>query len=123
MTQAVNTVLAYVYGYVQLEMLEPGRKVDEAVELERRTHTAQYLIDRMSSGDYPTLARVFAEAANLTASDAFENGLTYVLDGIAAQVEPSDSHPEPIDMKPTVGSESVNESPPDRRVGRRRVGR
>jgi hypothetical protein len=76
-------VLAYVYGFVQLELLEPSRKLDEDVELQRRNHTASYLMQQVSSGDYPTLARVFSDASNLTASDAFETGLNYVLDGIA----------------------------------------
>lgn len=86
MTQAVNTVLAYVYGYVQLEMLEPGRRMDEDAAAERRANTARYLVDQIGTGEFPTLARVFAGAGNLTAADAFETGLTYVLDGIAAQV-------------------------------------
>lgn len=87
MTQAVNTVLAYVYGYVQLELLEPSRKADEDAELARRTQTAHYLIGQMQTGQYPTLARVFADATNLSAVDAFESGLDYVLDGIAAQIQ------------------------------------
>lgn len=93
MTQAVNAVLAYVYGFVQLELLEPSRKLDEDVELRRRNHTASYLMQQASSGDYPTLARVFSDASHLTASDAFETGLNYVLDGIAMQAgvqEPED---------------------------------
>ncbi|MDP9117190.1 MAG: TetR/AcrR family transcriptional regulator C-terminal domain-containing protein [Actinomycetota bacterium] len=87
MTQAVNTVLAYVYGFVQLELLEPGRKVDEQHEIERHAHTARYLMARVATGDYPTLERVFADAAHLTAADAFETGLSYVLDGIEASVQ------------------------------------
>lgn len=86
MTQAVNTVLAYVYGYVQLEMLEPGRRLDEEAAAERRAVTARYLIGQIETGEYPTLARVFSDASNLTAADAFESGLSYVLDGIAAQI-------------------------------------
>jgi AcrR family transcriptional regulator len=148
MTQAVNTVLAYVYGYVQLEMLEPSRKLDEAVDLERRTHTARYLIEQMGTGEYPTLARVFADASNLTAADAFESGLDYVLDGIAAQVNPSagggahdggivgdetpSSAPDTETAEATSGDETdqpIEQASTDgeptaaRRLGRRRAGR
>jgi AcrR family transcriptional regulator len=95
MTQAVNAVLAYVYGFVQLELLEPSRKLDEDGELKRRNHTASYLMQQVSTGDYPTLARVFSDASNLTATDAFETGLNYVLDGIAmhaaSRLEPAAS--------------------------------
>jgi AcrR family transcriptional regulator len=92
MTQAVNAVLAYVYGFVQLELLEPSRKLDEDGELKRRNHTASYLMQQVSTGDYPTLARVFSGASNLTATDAFETGLNFVLDGIAMHAA---SRPEP----------------------------
>jgi AcrR family transcriptional regulator len=131
MTQAVNTVLAYVYGYVQLEMLEPSRKGDESADLERRTHTAQYLIAQMGTGEYPTLARVFSDASNLNATDAFETGLDYLLDGIAAQVDaaagsaaaqPAAAVPEGhSDAPPSEGDAEQPES--SRRLGRRRSGR
>jgi hypothetical protein len=85
MTQVVNTVLAYVYGYVQLEMVEHPRKADADAEQERRAQTARYLMEQVRSGDYPTLARVFSDAS-LTATGAFESGLEYVLDGVADRV-------------------------------------
>ena len=85
MTQVVNTVLAYVYGYVQLELVEHPRKSDADAEQQRRAQTARYLVEQVRTGDYPTLARVFSDAS-LSAADAFESGLEYVLDGIAARV-------------------------------------
>ena len=135
MTQAVNTVLAYVYGYVQLEMLEPGRKADEDAELARRTHTAHYLAGQIQTGEYPTLARVFADAANLTAVDAFEAGLDYVLDGIAAQMATAAAGPDPEAEGAAAAVESADAQPgadigaeaeqpaAARRVGRRRAAR
>jgi tetracycline repressor-like protein len=39
----------------------------------------------VQTGDYPTLARVFSDAS-LSAADAFESGLEYVLDGVSARV-------------------------------------
>ncbi|MGI8678782.1 MAG: TetR/AcrR family transcriptional regulator [Jatrophihabitans sp.] len=87
MTRMVNTVLSYVYGYVQLELLEPARnRADAVTDDERRSHTSQYLLDVVSRGDYPTLIRVFAEAAQMTADDSFDVGLECVLDGIAARI-------------------------------------
>jgi AcrR family transcriptional regulator len=85
MTQAVNTVLAYVYGYVQLEMLDHSRKADADAEAARKVRTAQYLLEQVQTGEYPTLARVFSDAS-LSADDTFETGLNYVLDGIATRV-------------------------------------
>lgn len=87
MTQTVNTVLSFVYGYVQIELLEPTRRSsNEVSEAGRRNHTTRYLLDVVSRGDYPTLAHIFAEASDLTPEDSFDAGLDCVLDGIAARV-------------------------------------
>jgi AcrR family transcriptional regulator len=83
-THAVNTVLAFVYGFVQLEMGVSGRKDDATIE--RRTATAHYLMDAIAGGSYPALARVFTDAS-ISTDDAFETGLSYVLDGVGAQIE------------------------------------
>lgn len=86
-TTAVNTVLAYVYGFVQLEMASTARKGEDAEsDLARRAHMATYLLETVGSGRYPRLAQVF-EDATLTTEDAFGTGLDYVLDGIAPLVD------------------------------------
>lgn len=85
-TQAVNTVLAYVYGYVQLEMSHQEFKAEETKQLERRNHTAQYLLRAAAPETYPTLAKVFAVAPQLSAESGFSAGLEYVLSGIAISV-------------------------------------
>ncbi len=125
MTQAVNTVLAYVYGFVQLELLEPSRRLDEDSELERRNHTARYLLGRVSTGDYPTLARVFSDASQLTAANAFESGLDYVLDGIArsldAAASPAGAESNAV-PDPTPASAQA-ETSAAREAGRIRIGR
>ena len=97
MTQVVNTVLAYVYGYVQLELVEHPRKADADAEQERRAQTARYLVEQVQSGNYPTLARVFSDAS-LTATGAFESGLEYVLDGVAERIAAADSLRRSPDM-------------------------
>jgi AcrR family transcriptional regulator len=85
-TNAANTVLAFVYGFVQLEMAHTNRKGDDdAADLARRTHTAAYLGEQIGTGNYPRLAQVFTDA-DLTAEDAFGTGLGYVLDGVACCV-------------------------------------
>jgi AcrR family transcriptional regulator len=84
MTHMVNTVLAYVYGFTQLQLAQHAAKSDAA--LDRMASTAHYLVGVVSSGDFPNLARLFAETPQLTADDAFEAGLGYVLDGLAAQL-------------------------------------
>ncbi|MDT4893411.1 MAG: hypothetical protein QOE97_2446 [Pseudonocardiales bacterium] len=83
-THSVNTVLAFVYGFVQLEMGVSGRKDDASIE--RRTATAHYLMDAIAGGEYPALARVFSDAS-ISTDDAFEKGLGYVLDGVGLQIE------------------------------------
>jgi AcrR family transcriptional regulator len=85
MTQMVNTVLAYVYGYVQLELVEHSRKTDADAEQARRAETARYLVAQVQTGAYPTLAQVFSDAS-ISAVDAFESGLEYVLDGIGVRL-------------------------------------
>jgi AcrR family transcriptional regulator len=84
MTQAVNAVLAYVYGFVQIEMVKHARTDD--AEGTRQVHTAEYLLAEVSSGAYPNLSALFAGGAALTAEQAFETGLDYVLDGIEKQI-------------------------------------
>lgn len=121
MTQVVNTVLAYVYGYVQLELVEHPRKADADAEADRRAQTARYLVEQVQAGDYPTLARVFSDAS-LSAADAFESGLEYVLDGIAARVGDGAGSAEP---SPQVAAAEPGSTPSGDgkhgRFGRRRA--
>lgn len=91
-TQMANAVLAFVYGFVQLEMGHVPRGRDAEAEAEHKARTARYLIERTSSGDYPNLARLFADSADLAAHTAFDAGLDLVLDGIRLRI---DAAPEP----------------------------
>jgi AcrR family transcriptional regulator len=84
--QLANTVLAYVYGFTQLEMGHRQRGSDADVDSRHRARTAQHLLDAGSSGDYPNLAALFATCDPLSTADAFDAGLAVVLDGLAAQL-------------------------------------
>jgi AcrR family transcriptional regulator len=81
-TQLANTLLAYVYGFVQLNLGQLRSDPDGA----HRTRTGAYLRERVGSGEYPNLAGVFADSAQITEDSAFAAGLEVVLDGIAARV-------------------------------------
>ncbi len=83
--QAVNTVIAYVYGFVQTAQPHRSRPLDDA-ELSRQAHTGEYLQAAASSGDHPNLARLFTAAAGVSTQQAFETGLEYVLDGIGNRI-------------------------------------
>lgn len=84
MAQLITTLLAYVYGFVQIELLQPSHDPSLHVDAEHHQATARYLIEAVGNGSYPTLSRLFATQPN--AQDAFEVGLEYVLDGIGARI-------------------------------------
>ncbi len=81
MTQVVTTVLAYAYGFVQIELLQPSHRSVVRPDTEHRVATAQYLVRTVADGDHPVLARLFEDPPD--AGDTFEAGLACVLDGVA----------------------------------------
>jgi AcrR family transcriptional regulator len=83
MTSAVNTVLAYVCGSVRRE--QHGEPSADAGE------TAQYLLNAVSSGEYPRLARIFSDNQDLTEAASYDAGLEQVLDGIDLRVQAASS--------------------------------
>lgn len=89
MMQLANTVLAFVYGFVQLEMGHEQRGRDADADAAHKLRTARRLVDVTSSGDYPNLANLFADSANLSTGTAFDTGLDIVLDGIGLRIERS----------------------------------
>jgi AcrR family transcriptional regulator len=90
-TQLANAVLAFVYGFVQLDTGAAHRSRDERAEAAHRERTSSYLHEAVGSGNYPHLAGLFADADGLTAQAAFEAGLDVVLDGVAAQLAQAQS--------------------------------
>lgn len=85
----VNAVIAYVYGYTQLETGYRPRHGDGTLadaDTPHRARTARHLQDLAASGAYPQLAGVFAEADRLSTDQAFEMGLRAVLDGVESML-------------------------------------
>ncbi len=86
-TQALRVVNAYVVGAIQCEASELLRKTVGGVS-ERNWHaaTASYLQGMLDTGRYPNLSRVVHNAAHLSSEAVFDEGLEYVLDGIAGRL-------------------------------------
>jgi AcrR family transcriptional regulator len=80
-TSAVSTVISYVIGFVQLELLPaqagPAPEPDEV---------AGYLDRLARSGSFPTLTRVFTDLGRPDVQESFSTGLEYVLDGISGRL-------------------------------------
>jgi AcrR family transcriptional regulator len=83
----LNTVEAYVDGFAQHEVSpEEIRRRTGMAEAEWRATFTAYLQQILSSGQYPTVARLIVGNAEITADATFEFGLDCVLDGIAARI-------------------------------------
>jgi AcrR family transcriptional regulator len=83
----LSTVEAYVDGSAQHEVSpEEIRRRTGLAEAEWRATFAAYLQQILSSGQYPTVARLIVGNAEITADATFEFGLDCVLDGIAARI-------------------------------------
>ena len=83
----LSTVEAYVDGFAQSEAApEAIRRRTGMTEAEWRAKFAVYMQQILSSGQYPTLARLIARNAEISADAIFEFGLECVLDGIAARI-------------------------------------
>ncbi|WP_214413349.1 TetR/AcrR family transcriptional regulator [Sphaerisporangium fuscum] len=87
MMQIFNLVRAHVTSLVRAE-----RQVEAALqragldEEQWQAAHAPYLRELMSSGRYPYLERIIAEAEHLPVDTAFEFGLEILLDGVAARL-------------------------------------
>lgn len=85
--QAVGTVHAYVIGALRGEITE--RRAERASGMdERRWQAASgpYIGRMLTTGRYPTLARIVRDATHPSADFTFDAGLDYVLDGMAARL-------------------------------------
>lgn len=85
--QAIRTVHAYVVGAIQSEASEMRAEAESGMD-ERAWQDASwpYLQRMLATGQYPTIAKVVAEARHPPADVRFERGLECVLDGIAARL-------------------------------------
>lgn len=77
----VNAVLAFVSGSVRTQ---PVRKINGAAR-----RNAEYLNHAVAAPEYPYLADLFSHAAAVTSENSFEQGLDYLLDGIARRIQSS----------------------------------
>jgi AcrR family transcriptional regulator len=88
----LSTVDAYVDGFAQREAAEQEiRRRTGMTEAEWHAAQAPYFQNMLSSGQYPTLAHMIAEAekVHVDADASFEFGLECVLDGIAVRIASS----------------------------------
>lgn len=72
---------AYVTGALRNEASDLASGMDEA---QWQTATGPYVHRMIATGRFPTLARVFEDATHADPDAAFDRGLDYLLDGIAA---------------------------------------
>jgi AcrR family transcriptional regulator len=85
--RAVGVVNAYVIGATRGEISElRAERGSGLTERQWQAAYGPYLQRALSTGRYPTLAKVIADASHPEPDRAFDLGLDYVLDGIAARV-------------------------------------
>lgn len=83
---ALGTFNAYVVGAVRREIAE--RRATRSTGVDEpgwQAAAGPYLRRMFATGRFPTLARLIRDGAQADPKDAFEEGLTYILDGIAAR--------------------------------------
>ncbi|MGW7386849.1 TetR/AcrR family transcriptional regulator [Streptomyces sp. NPDC054794] len=85
--QARDAVNSYVIGALRNEITE--RRTERATGLDEhqwQIASSSYLKQVLSTGRYPTLAKVIADARERGADAKFDTGLDFLLDGIAARL-------------------------------------
>jgi hypothetical protein len=83
---AVGAVMAYVYGAVRGEITELRAERSTGMTEEQWQRASGPYMERMlATGRFPTLARVMYESSDRDPAQVFDEGLDYVLDGIAAR--------------------------------------
>ena len=81
---ALGTLNAYVVGAMRREIAERRATLSTGVdESGWQTAAGPYLQRTFAAGRFPTLARLVHDGAHVDPEDAFEQGLTYILDRIA----------------------------------------
>jgi AcrR family transcriptional regulator len=88
MTDMVNTVNAFVIGFVQSELAEEeSQRRTGLTEEQWRARMEPYIRQLLATGRYPFLERIVIEAEDFPDVDAtFERRLALVLDGLAANL-------------------------------------
>jgi AcrR family transcriptional regulator len=82
----VGTVMAYVYGAVRSEITELRAERSTGMTEEQWQRASGPYMERMlATGRFPMLAKVMYEGTDRDHAQAFDDGLDYVLDGIAVR--------------------------------------
>jgi AcrR family transcriptional regulator len=82
----VGAVMAYVYGAVRGEITELREERSTGMTEEQWQRASGPYMERMlATGRFPTLARVMHESSDRDQAQVFDEGLDYVLDGVAAR--------------------------------------
>lgn len=85
--QTLRVVNAHVVGAIQREASElPGKSEGGMSEKGWHTATAPYVQRMLDTGRYPNLTRVNRDATPMSSEALFDEGLEYVLDGIATRL-------------------------------------
>jgi AcrR family transcriptional regulator len=89
---AVDTVLAYVFGAVARELAEQqARRRSGLTEEQWQASVGPYIRDVIASGAYPQFAHWVLDADDVGPDQRFDFGLACVLDGVAARVRSAGS--------------------------------
>jgi len=82
----VGTVMAYVYGAVRSEITElRAERSTGMTEEQWQRANGPYMERVLATGRFPMLAKVMYEGTDRDHAQAFDDGLDYVLDGIAVR--------------------------------------
>jgi Tetracyclin repressor-like, C-terminal domain len=89
MLDMVSTVGAFAVGFVQAELAEEeAQRRTRLTEEQWRARMAPYIRQLIASGRYPYFERIVIEAEDFPdMNTTFERRLSYVLDGLAANLE------------------------------------
>ncbi|RAS60334.1 TetR family transcriptional regulator [Lentzea atacamensis] len=113
---AVGAVMAYVYGAVRGEITELRAERSTGMTEEQWQRASGPYMERMlATGRFPTLARVMYESSDRDPAQVFDEGLDYVLDGIAARHDTTRKH---IPGSKPGGSASAPSAPSPAPAGR-----
>jgi AcrR family transcriptional regulator len=83
---AGRAVSAYLIGAIKTEIAE--RRAERATGMDKarwQADSGPYVVRMLATGRFPALAKMIRDADHPTADTAFDTGLDYVLDGIAAR--------------------------------------
>ena len=85
--RVVNVVTAYAIGAIRKEVADLRAEVSSGLDERQWQRTVgPYLTRLLATGRYPNLVRVVRDAAHPSRDVVFDEGLDYVLDGVAARL-------------------------------------